>query len=125
MLQLLCTFCKPEILSYIIDEIWSTTDTKKLFIFTEINDLNADRIITYNITAKTLRLGNTISIHRYKPTNTLYSINALNTLVKRQNNGNIDKNIQIDWTLYKNSLLITTHEEIKQIKLKIEKVIVK
>jgi hypothetical protein len=36
----------------------------------------------------------------------LYTINALNSLIKSINNGVLDKNLQIDWDNYKDKLLI-------------------
>lgn len=46
----------------------------------------------------------------------LFSINALNTLIKTTNNvtyGNLDnKDIQIDWSMYKNKLILLNHGEL-------------
>jgi len=38
---------------------------------------------------------NTISLHRKKITNTLYTINALNELIKTINNGVLDTKYQV------------------------------
>jgi hypothetical protein len=42
-------------------------------------------------------MANTILLHRKKETNSLYTINALNTLIKSLNNGFLDKNYMVDW----------------------------
>ena len=54
---------------------------------------------------------NTILLHRKKETNTLYSINCLNIILKNLNNGLIDRELQIDWELYRNSILLTRKGE--------------
>jgi hypothetical protein len=50
---------------------------------------------------------NTISVHRKKETNTLYTVNALNEIIQRLNNGVLDKTYQLEWYNYQNSLLLT------------------
>jgi hypothetical protein len=65
-------------------------------------------VLVYN-TEDNLRDGlakNTISINKKKHTNTLYTINALNSLIKVLNNGILDKSYQIDWENYRDVLLI-------------------
>jgi len=52
----------------------------------------------------------TISINRKKESNTLYSINALNALISHLNNGVLDKSFIIDWSNYKNTLLLSQGE---------------
>ena len=57
---------------------------------------------------ETARRGqNTISIHRKKETNTLYTVNALNEVIRKVNNGILDKTYQLDWTRYQNSFILT------------------
>jgi hypothetical protein len=50
---------------------------------------------------------NTISIHRKKETNTLYTVNALNEVIRSVNNGVLNKTYQLDWTKYQNSFILT------------------
>ena len=66
---------------------------------------------------------NTILVHRKKETNTLYTINALNELIKKLNGGVVDTKFPITWEHYKNSVLLTQHDELKQLKTKIHKII--
>ena len=61
----------------------------------------------------------TISLHRKKDTNTLYPINALNDLIRELNNGKLDKTFPIEWTNYKNSLLLTGDEGFNKIPTRI------
>ena len=50
-------------------------------------------------------LDNTILLHRKKDSNTLYTINALNDLIKSLNGGIIDTSFKVDWQDYKNCIL--------------------
>jgi hypothetical protein len=50
-----------------------------------------------------------VLVHRKKETNTLYTINAINDLIKEINNGVLDKNYKIEWELYRNSILLSNN----------------
>ncbi len=67
-------------------------------------------VCIYNTTNTRQRMQDTITINRKKDTETLYSINALNTLIREQNNGVLDKSYRVDWTQYKNNLLLTDRD---------------
>jgi hypothetical protein len=66
---------------------------------------------------------NTILVHRKKESNTLYTINALNELIKSLNRGVVDPSFRIDWQHYKNSILLTQHNELKTLNTKIYKIV--
>ena len=66
---------------------------------------------------------NTISLHRKKITNTLYTINALNELIMEINNGILDTSYQIPWDVYKNTILITNKDGLSRIPTRILKII--
>lgn len=57
----------------------------------------------------------TISIHRKKLTNTLYTINALNVLVRELNNDVFDRDFEIPWENYRNQILVTAYGKLKKI----------
>ena len=78
---------------------------------------NIDSSIQVNI------LANTISLHRKKMTNTLYTINALNVLIKMLNNGVLDTSYQVDWDNYRNCMLVTNDEGLKRIDTEVQEVI--
>jgi hypothetical protein len=61
----------------------------------------------------------TISLHRKKQTNTLYTINALNETIRELNNGKLDKSFPIPWESYQNSLLLTNEEGLNKIRTRI------
>ena len=52
----------------------------------------------------------TISINRKKESNTFYSINALNALIRTLNNGVLDKTYRVDWSHYQDMLLLSDSE---------------
>jgi hypothetical protein len=90
-----------------------------MFVFSDADNRN-DLYVTFNIEAVGYtKTPNTISIHRKKETNTLYTVNALNTIICAANNGVLDKMFQVDWTLYRNSLLLTNDEGLRRIQLQL------
>ena len=66
---------------------------------------------------------NTILVHRKKESNTLYTINALNELIKRLNGGVVDTSFPIEWQHYKNTILLTQRDELKELKTKIHQIL--
>ena len=66
---------------------------------------------------------NTILVHRKKESNTLYTINALNDLIKKLNGGVVDPTYKINWQHYNNCILLTQHGEVKQLNTKIFKIV--
>jgi hypothetical protein len=65
----------------------------------------------------------TISLHRKKNTNTLYTINALNDLIRELNGGKLDKSFPIKWENYKNCLLLTNENGLNKISTRIYSII--
>ena len=86
---------------------------------------NDEYVCTYNIDQGNVSdlPKNTILVHRKKDSNTLYTINALNELIKKLNNGIVDTKFPINWKHYRNTILLTQHDELKQLKTKIHKII--
>jgi hypothetical protein len=95
----------------------------KIFVL-EVKD-NNEYVLTYNIEMSNLAQipENTILVHRKKESNTLYTINALNELIKKLNGGVVDTRYQIDWQHYKNTILLTQQNELRQLKTKIHEII--
>jgi hypothetical protein len=125
--QLLCTFSIPTEYKLILEQIKSfyKLSNNKIFVFNNEKN-NNELYLTYNIVyteSGLKKLPNTISIHRKKQTNTLYTLNAMNKLITEENNGVFDKSYQLNWEYYKNSLIITNEVSVKIISLKIFDVI--
>jgi hypothetical protein len=109
--QLLCTFAHKSDLNIVTDYIQSNYVIPEQRIFIFYNVSNSDMLYcTYNISETINRTSNTISIHRKKETNTLYTVNALNEVIRTVNNGVLDKTFQVDWLYYQNSFILTDSE---------------
>lgn len=123
--KLFCTFTDLDGLDALIDDIKSKYSIiyNKLFVL-EIIGKN-EYVITYNV--EQANVGsipeNTILVHRKKESNTLYTINALNELIKRLNGGVVDTRYKVDWQHYRNCILLTQHNELNQLNTKIYKII--
>jgi len=124
--QLLCTFSTDTTFEKTIEEIkrfYRISDDGKFFVF--LNTISPKEIfITYNVIGiqenqSKNKLHDTISIHRKKLTNTLYTLNAMNRLIEDENNGVFDKKFSVNWSLYQNSLIITNEISVKIIPIKI------
>ena len=119
--QLLCTFAHRKDLDLISDYITKsyTVAERRIFVFTDA-DNKSDLYLTYNIERGAFtKTPNTISIHRKKETNTLYTVNALNTIIVKANNGVLDKTFIINWEMYRNSLLLTSDNDLRPISLEL------
>jgi len=124
--QLLCTFTKTKLLTKCVDKIIETYDVLYNKIFVLNNDGNKHELMcTYNIdSSKDIQiLPDTISLHRKKQTNTLYTINALNECIKNSNNGVLDTSFQLNWDSYRNSILVTNDEGLRRIDTSIKEVV--
>jgi hypothetical protein len=64
----------------------------------------------------------TMRIHRKKQTNTLYTINALNAAVASQHDGKTGRNLKLDWSVYENSLLLSTGKKLRVHPLEVVKI---
>ena len=127
--QLLCTFIPVDKLEENVELIKNsyTLAFNNIYVLENVDDAN-QLILTYNIIAGSLKSqyappASTISVHRKKQTNTIYTINALNALIASKNGGKIDKSYKIDWDELKNSILVTAHGQLKLVKTKIKEIL--
>ena len=132
--QLLCTFCKSDELIKTCQEISEKYQvvSDKIFILEntkEAIDIYSDDeqqlILTYNVTNADLSdvLNSTISVHRKKQTNTIYTINALNKLIMEKNNGILDKRFRVDWEELENMVLVTAYGKLKKIPTQVKQIL--
>jgi hypothetical protein len=116
--QLLCTFAHQSDLNIIVDYIKQSYEIPERRIFVFANSENLQQLYcTYNADASATRGQNTISIHRKKETNTLYTVNALNAVIRKVNNGVLDKTYKIDWSRYNNSFILTDDDSYRVVEL--------
>ena len=125
--RLYCTFVEPNEIKEISRKIQLSYRVlfDKIFV---LESLDGDKImLTYNVdlgnSNNEFAIGNTILVHRKKQTNTLYTINALNELIKSLNNGVLDKSYSINWDDYKNCILLVQADGYKKINTKIKEII--
>ena len=123
--KLFCTFTTLEGVNDLVNSIQRsyTVMYNKIFVLEVKN--NNEYVLTYNIEMANIASipENTILVHRKKESNTLYTINALNELIKSLNGGVVDTRFQIDWQHYKNTILLTQQNELKQLRTKIHEII--
>ena len=120
--QLLCTFAHKSDLNIITEYIQTSYEIPESRIFVFSNATVPDNLYcTYNANAGTQRGQNTISIHRKKETNTLYTVNALNAIIRACNNGLLDKTFIINWDTYRDSLLLTQDQDVRHVHLRLYK----
>ena len=126
--QLLCSFTTQHNLEQTIRDITKNFKIvfEKIYVL-QNEDKPKELICTYNVDQNDdidfNLVKNTISLHRKKITNTLYTINALNELIKTINNGVLDTTYQIPWDVYKNMILISNKDGLSRIPTRILKII--
>jgi hypothetical protein len=125
-LQLLCTFTTKENLFEVLHDVrqWYDIVYSSIYVLENVEDEN-ELFITYNIEKNQtkVQLTNTILLHRKKMTNTMYTINALNELIKEKNGGKLDNTFVVDWDELRNSIIIWNGTELRKIRTKINKII--
>ena len=123
--KLFATFTGLDTLDELIVSLSSTYTimyNKMFILYVKSTD---EYVVTYNV-EQTNVSGipvNTILVHRKKESNTLYTINALNDLIKKLNGGVVDPTFRVDWQHYRNCILLTNHNELKQLNTKVHKII--
>lgn len=126
--QLLATFTTKETLDDIVDRITDayTIAFDKIYVLQNENNTN-ELICTYNVDldkgADFNDVKGTISLHRKKHSNTLYTINALNEVIAKLNNGVVDSKYIVPWENFKNTLMVTNSEGLNKINTRIFKII--
>lgn len=123
--KLFCTFSTEQGLDSLISEIQSRYKIiyNKIFILYSSNQ--DEYICTYNVDFGNVSgfIPNTILVHRKKESNTLYTINALNLLIKELNGGVLDTSYKINWPDYRNCILLTKGNELKKVNTKLHKIV--
>lgn len=123
--KLFCTFATEDTLEEVLENIKSRYKIIYNKIFVLYSKSQDEYICTYNVDFGNVSnfIENTILVHRKKESNTLYTINALNTLIKELNGGELDTSFKINWTDYRNCVLLTKGPELKRINTKLFRII--
>jgi uncharacterized protein YfkK (UPF0435 family) len=124
--KLFCTFTTQENLPTILEDI----KHKYQILFNKIFVLHVlsteEYVCTYNVDSFNVTndiLPGTILLHRKKESNTLYTINALNALIKSLNGGIMDNNYIVNWNDYRNCILLTRGDDFKKLDTKIHQIV--
>ena len=125
--RLYCTFATLDN----FEELINTIQSSYVILFDKIfvlESLDGEKImLTYNVdmanSTSDSMVDNTILVHRKKQTNTLYTINALNELIKSLNNGVLNKTFSIEWNNYQNCILLIQTDGFNRIDTKIKEII--
>ena len=126
--QLLASFTTKEDLDKTIQKIKNayTIAFGKIYVLQNENNVN-ELICTYNVDLDAgvdyNDVKNTISLHRKKHSNTLYTINALNEVIANLNNGLVDSKFIVPWENFKNTLMVTNSDGLNKISTRIYKII--
>jgi|TARA_R100001509_G_scaffold82616_1_gene46534 hypothetical protein len=123
--KLFCTFATEDSLESVLNQIQERYKIIYNKIFVLYSKSQDEYICTYNVDFGNVGafLENTILVHRKKESNTLYTINALNTLIKELNGGVLDTTYKINWTDYRNCILLTKGPDLKRINTKLYKIL--
>ena len=123
--KLFCTFATEDSLESVLNQIQERYKIIYNKIFVLYSKSQDEYICTYNVDFGNVGafLDNTILVHRKKESNTLYTINALNTLIKQLNGGVLDTTYKINWTDYRNCILLTKGPDLKRINTKLYKIL--
>lgn len=126
--QLLCTFTSKKDIDITVNRIKEsyTIAFNKIYVLQNEDNIK-ELICTYNVESEDgidyNVVPNTISLHRKKHSNTLYTINALNEVIKNLNNGILDTEYQVPWENFKNMIMVTNSEGLNKINTRIFKII--
>jgi hypothetical protein len=125
--KLFCIFTDSAGLEATVETIHNRYDILYKKIFVLESSQSGELICTYNIDSGNMAINslmpNTILLHRKKDSNTLYTINALNALIRSLNNGYLDKSYQVKWVEYKNCVLLNNGPELRRLDTKIHRIV--
>ena len=123
--KLFCTFVPLNEVESFVKDISNEYTILYNKIFVLHIKSNDEYVCTYNVDQPNINNipENTILVHRKKEYNVLYTINALNELIKSLNDGIVDTNYKINWQHYKNTILLTQQQELKLLRTKIYQIV--
>lgn len=125
MVQLICLFTIEPDIDHTVSMISRTYEVVYKRVFVLSIDGSEEYICSFNVEKGNHRkqLPGAMLVHRKKETNTMYTINSLNALIKKENNGVVDSTYSIDWSKYANSLLVTSNNDLKVLNTKVYQII--
>jgi len=121
MNRLFCTFLNTvdEAEGFITNNLRLNKIDSKVYLFESLN--SPEYIVTYNVNGD-FDFPATIMVHRKHDYNTLYSINALNLLIRELNGGVLDTQYPIDWEQYRNTIMLSSENKLNLLRTKLIKI---
>ncbi len=123
--QLLCLFTTKDELDKSVEFVLNQYILTNPNVFVLENKINVGELyITFNVEKGSSAIPSqwkTILVHRKKQSNTIYTINALNEVVKSKTGGVLDNSYMIDWDEFKNCIITTSSIGYKKIPTKVFK----
>lgn len=123
--QLLCLFTTKNELDKSINFILENYKLVNPNVFVLENKQQVEECyITFNVEKGSVAIPSdwkTILVHRKKQSNSIYTINALNEVVKSKTGGMQDNSYMIDWEEFRNCILTTSNQGYKKIPTKVFK----
>ena len=123
--QLLCLFTTKEELDKSTSFILTNYTLTNPNVFILESKMKPDEaFITFNVEKGSSAITSewkTILVHRKKQSNTIYTINALNEVVKSKTGGMLDNSYMIDWEEFRNCIITTSSIGYKKIPTKVFK----
>ena len=125
MIQLICLFTNEDTLDHTTNMIVKTYEVVYNRIFVLSIKESEELVCSFNVEKEKQfkQLPGAMLVHRKKETNTLYTINSLNALIRKENNGIADSKYSVDWTKYSNSLLVTSNNDLKVLQTEVYQII--
>lgn len=121
--KLMVSFVKEYKIKDFLDYIHRNSLSDRIFVLKSLKQKNIF-ICTYNIDTNInmvdlIKVGatNTFKCMRNSETNTIYSLNALNSIIKA------NKNAKLEWNTYKNNVLLINSEKLNIMPTKLIKII--
>lgn len=123
--KLFCSFATEDNLEVLLEQIQSRYSILYNKIFVLYSKQQQEYAVTYNVDLHNTSglLPGTILVHRKKDSKTLYTINALNQLIRELNDGHLDVNYKLNWNNYRNCILLTRGAELKKIPTQLHKIV--
>jgi len=121
MNRLFCTFLNTvdEAEGFITNDLRLNKIDSKVYLFESLN--SPEYIVTYNVNGD-FDFPATVMVHRKHDYNTLYSINALNLLIRELNGGVLDTQYPIDWEQYRNTIMLSSENKLNLLRTKLIKI---
>jgi len=125
LVQLICLFTFEPNIDHTVTMISRTYEVVYKRVFVLSIDGSEELICSFNVEKGNHKkqLPGAMLVHRKKETNTMYTINSLNALIKKENNGIVDSSYSVDWSKYANSLLVTSNNDLKVLNTKVYQII--